>query len=1006
MAPQTTTAPIDPPSTNGNASSLAKGEQVAVRSDDADGPGTDAPPELQSWVDSYVPFGNLLQRLAQHTYQDLTDTLDKMADLQPLQHESQINGLTVLPPTDTSKTSVEKKLALLNFAQRHKDRYIKTLVLAEWGRGMDEMNRLVELTMWLRHQEDLGHLAADAIVTLKQAMMQATMPNPNIQGALEILSSGKASWMPTLGYIPPKPLTAQALLKTFKEIEFILFTRLNLHEDIPPQLHDYSIANGRATFVVPNEFELDVAAADDDTNSPLYCIDLRLLCHTDKVAIPDGPLRHHLESHVNQTLARGGLKAAYDYLHNYILTFLVAQLRSEALELTRGKWHGELNIQLVNRSLILQYWSNNSVPKHWLEVGISSTETGERGKGRHKSPTALSLRWFRNGQEVINHSLGLVLQEFQQLSAGMLLQQAVARHISGRLAEVSRRLSDWARGSTSFEQRLNVSETDTSDCSLTAHVHFSGSMVKLTIEPITGQWAVSPSTMSIHSSGLSSVSQTANTMRYLLIERYLHMLSRQAESIGWTTRTIPTQGPAETHEALRLPRSRSFVSKRLGPDWSLAITSDLCSTEWSLVRTGNGSGTAISAHTLNLLSSTTKDRLPHSAAQLLGLEQYCVAKLSLSILTRELRESSVPFEAHAEGLSTDLLFGASSICSVPARHMLPAGTSTIAKVKPWCLDMIEIRHIGLDSAQSLSTATIHTIAGALAPHVRDHHASILSQKACRESGFILLHNATWRLEVKTPLGGHVLSVIVDRLRAVERLLAYTAAVRRHGFVIQTATLSRFSFRYSQKPPLVAELAAIESDLSSPTCKLRLRVVRDEQTLNPHQRLLDQLEAKLNSDTTIATETDIDAHARHFDELCQALRFTLPVMQTLSSLEAKGPEGRVLFNCHTATSFRLSYRTPLPEYNFAICAKFKGGQCYWLVQERRRRQGQNESVNAKLAEAWSERGAAWLGLRNGAAAQISGIAELLCKLDKIVRSGGESSTQQISTASDHTLAVLP
>lgn len=180
---------------NGSSHTGDSQAPVASPSDNAD---DCLPPELEHWAHTYVPMGKLLERIAQQCYNDLQETIDGMADMPVQQIQPAVNGTAShsLTAPDTSPASVDKKLRLMNFAQTQKDRFIKALVLSDWARNMDDMTKLIELRMWLQQQDDAASASADAIVQLKHNMIPAKMPNPNIEGALELLSTGKAPWMP------------------------------------------------------------------------------------------------------------------------------------------------------------------------------------------------------------------------------------------------------------------------------------------------------------------------------------------------------------------------------------------------------------------------------------------------------------------------------------------------------------------------------------------------------------------------------------------------------------------------------------------------------------------------------------------------------------------------------------------------------------------------------------------------------------------------------------------
>ena len=164
------------------------------------------PPKLDEWSHTYVSFQTLLTRIAQQCYNDILELVDALADMPVQQSVPAVNGasshVASYTALDSSLVSQEKKLRLMTFAQSHKDRFIKALVLLDWARIMPEMNKLIELRMWLQQQDDAAPAVADAIVQMKHNMIPAKMPNPNIQGALELLSTAKAPWMPDV-CLPP-----------------------------------------------------------------------------------------------------------------------------------------------------------------------------------------------------------------------------------------------------------------------------------------------------------------------------------------------------------------------------------------------------------------------------------------------------------------------------------------------------------------------------------------------------------------------------------------------------------------------------------------------------------------------------------------------------------------------------------------------------------------------------------------------------------------------------------
>lgn len=158
------------------------------------------PPQLDDFSDSYVAIKVLYPRVAQQCYSDLGEQIDFLAEAAPAQQPPIINGALNRPGqhagNEATAIALEKKQRWMAWAQEQKDRFIKLSVLTDWARNMPQMNRLIQLRMWLQQQDAAGSAMADAIVQLKQNTINAKLPNPNIQGALELLSTSKAPWMP------------------------------------------------------------------------------------------------------------------------------------------------------------------------------------------------------------------------------------------------------------------------------------------------------------------------------------------------------------------------------------------------------------------------------------------------------------------------------------------------------------------------------------------------------------------------------------------------------------------------------------------------------------------------------------------------------------------------------------------------------------------------------------------------------------------------------------------
>lgn len=156
------------------------------------------PPELTSYHDFYLPFGKLVDRVAQETNVSLGEVLDKMSNLQisPAPAMNGINGHMTNGSAPQSKENEEKKTLMLNWAWGEREKFIKLLVLSKWSRNCDDVSKMIDLNMWLTEQMAHYEEAPKWIGQLKLNMEPAKAPNPDLRTALEVLSTGKTPWMP------------------------------------------------------------------------------------------------------------------------------------------------------------------------------------------------------------------------------------------------------------------------------------------------------------------------------------------------------------------------------------------------------------------------------------------------------------------------------------------------------------------------------------------------------------------------------------------------------------------------------------------------------------------------------------------------------------------------------------------------------------------------------------------------------------------------------------------
>lgn len=452
------------------------------------------PIEVRQLTQHFRPFHKLVHRSVQQTWNSFSEVIDQLSDITVVPTatapsasyaKAQINGAI---PGDQSHENLEKKDRLLRFQQDQRALFIKFLVLHDWYKRSRGIDQAIEISMWMHEQRSHFAHAADFIGNMKRELALWQVPNPDLKTAAEILSRGRVSALSDLGYVPVKPLTPGAMLRTLRDIDILLCERLSLHNQIPLQLSNYRIHDGRVTFTVLNEFELDLSVADEDPSSQFYFIDFRYL-FLPRSTFLSGKLHDDFATKINVVLNTDGLLGCYRFLHDLTLSYKLNSLRKQAVDMARKQWSDSLKIDLINRTLVVQYWLDRPMAKSWVEVGVMSGRRKRSRDQRRSSEPFLDLRWISEKKE--NDCIHVDF-DASPLTFEGILRGVIYRHSSIILDRFYEKLLEsklYADGRYMLE--LSSSDAEPRDCSLRIQLTNS-KHITLSVEPISGSLILLP----------------------------------------------------------------------------------------------------------------------------------------------------------------------------------------------------------------------------------------------------------------------------------------------------------------------------------------------------------------------------------------------------------------------------------------------------------------------------------------------------------------------------------
>ena len=189
----TPTSPTGPYALNGVESQLPDSGSVIPA--DMQEQINQLPEEIIHITQGYMPLSALLTRFAQKTHSELAAKIMELAQM-PVP-ASAVNGSASLAPADdNSAENVNKKHRLLEFTQNAHTDWTKAFVITSWSRNSDEVSKLIDLKWHLDQQGLLYNFTIGSLAEVRRELGAARIPNPDLKTALQVLSSGKAPWMP------------------------------------------------------------------------------------------------------------------------------------------------------------------------------------------------------------------------------------------------------------------------------------------------------------------------------------------------------------------------------------------------------------------------------------------------------------------------------------------------------------------------------------------------------------------------------------------------------------------------------------------------------------------------------------------------------------------------------------------------------------------------------------------------------------------------------------------
>jgi mediator of RNA polymerase II transcription subunit 14 len=947
---------------------------------------SELPPEIAHISqEHYHPLSTLLLRISQETYNDLTETISAMAEmpLGPQTNGVMTNGSGAHRAQENEDTNRRKKLLLMKFAQDNRAKFIKLLVLTEWGKKASaNVSKLIDLFAWATAQKDYINFLPHAIENIKLFSNAAAERNPDIATAIEVLSTGKAPWMPSLGYIPPEPISSENALKLLRYINTTLSIRLNVHENLPRRLQNWRVESGRATFILEKEFEFDVVSFSEDTSEPWYLVDLRLLFSPAPTIKTGSHFFERLQQQANIILKDKGLSGWFDFFCNFVLTHKISVLRSQAIGLVRSGWAGSLKVENVHRELVVSYWTDRPGKKNWIELGIS-TNKSKNGKSSWRGPPlpSINVRWFRRGVEVKDAKFDF---DWHNLSFERIIKRVIAHHTSDILRTTRESFNP------QLTAQASLSDSEPADCKLQVTLGTSSNAATLSLEPVTGNYILQPATpVTARAEFAFNQGREPKIMAHILTQVLAQTLQdsvqRCAQQLGWHSVSRQALNLDVVKSAVRLDviQHSMYSPRGWSPAWTLATVVDATGSSWWIFELG-GNGSAIEYAEQIRMDRPDGSTLSINRRTLASLERMAIQLLSIRVTERQLRRESKQFTVRQE-LGQNKATGQGE--RVIRGWVLYLDTTELltsqSKEKTWLEPNLSITCQGLRPA---GRSVWHIVSGKMKNSVAADMQKLMA--ASPQKGFRSSEDGNFRILLSTPFGQDILGELRGRMRDVNRLRSFAGTLQKRQMRLCSSSLQRVQFQYGPTGHIAAVDFAAEKEVA-------IDIPHD----NPHYRV-HKLLTEMANERAPPLPAVFTGDANGLDRFCSTLVITRPLVTALNVLESSEANSNLrnpAIHVHSLLKYRLTYENPV--CSFDVRSQPKDDQVYWFIEDNMKKHTPDlrptperspthrrlDNLQAKLKELFASKGERWFGTRNGIVTELDGVGEALIKLNEVVLS---------------------
>ncbi|KAJ4981644.1 hypothetical protein NE237_032481 [Protea cynaroides] len=289
----------------------------------------------------------------------------------------------------TELSDTEKKISLLKYILKTRQRMLRLNVLAKWCQQVPLVQYCQQLASTLSSHDTCFTQAADSLFFMHEGLQQARAPTYDVPSAIEVLLTGTYQRLPKciedVGM--QSSLTEDQQKPALKKLDTLLRSKL-LEVQIPKEISEIKVSDGTALLHVNGEFKILLTLGYRGHLSLWRILHLELLVGERSGLVKLEELRRHaLGDDLERRMAAADnpFMILYSILHELCVALIMDTVIRQVLALRQGRWKDAIRFDLISDGITGQGGNVGSV---------QLAQDGEPDLASLKTPGVKIIYWL------------------------------------------------------------------------------------------------------------------------------------------------------------------------------------------------------------------------------------------------------------------------------------------------------------------------------------------------------------------------------------------------------------------------------------------------------------------------------------------------------------------------------------------------------------------------------------------------------------------------------------